>query len=148
MIPVVSVAAPLPDVFPDDFKELLNSMHMDEPGSYVKTDHIIFFIGRSAFRATRRKKQIETKKGIRGDIRLLAQNLFSILKKTIKNNHKLKWLTSYIMQLICTERETITILRESIDDICESEDKKSQISIFGLKSGLKLSMQNLQKLTA
>ena len=52
------------------------------------------------------------------------------------------------MQLICTERETITILRESIDDICESEDKKSQISIFGLKSGLKVSMQNLQKLTA
>ena len=38
MIPVVSLAAPLPEVLPDDFKEILNSMHKDEARSYVKTD--------------------------------------------------------------------------------------------------------------
>ena len=41
MIPVVSIAALLPDVLPNDFKEHLNSMHMDEGRSYVKTDRII-----------------------------------------------------------------------------------------------------------
>ena len=41
MIAVVSIAAPMPDVLPDDFKELLNSMHVDQARSYVTTDGII-----------------------------------------------------------------------------------------------------------
>ena len=45
-------------------------------------------------------------------------------------------------------RETITILGKSIDDFCKLHDKKSQISICGLKSGLKVSVRNLLKLTA
>ena len=45
-------------------------------------------------------------------------------------------------------RETITILGNSICDISELEDEKSQISICGLKSRLKVSIQNLLKLAA
>ena len=70
MIPVLSITAPVPDVLPNDLKELLNSLHIDEAGSYVMTDRIILLIGRSVFSATRRKKdkQIEIKKSIRGKL--------------------------------------------------------------------------------
>ena len=67
MIPVLSVAALLLDVLPDDY--------MDEAGSYLKTDHIILLTGSSALSVIRRKenKRIETKKSIRGKMRLLAR---------------------------------------------------------------------------
>ena len=45
-------------------------------------------------------------------------------------------------------REAVTILGKSIDDICELEDERSQISIRRLKSGLKIRIRNLLKLTA
>ena len=127
MIPVVSIAAPLPDVLPDDFKQLLNSMHMDEAGSYVKTDCIILLIGRSAFTATRRKKDkyIETKKNIRGKMRVLAR-IYLQYRKNYKEQSEIKMANMLHNLADMYRREPITILEKSID-ICELEDKKKQI---------------------
>ena len=81
MIPVVSVAAPVPDVLPDHFKGLLNYLHLDEAGSYLTTDGIILLIERSVFSATTRKKDKSKLKKVLEENETVSSNLSTIQEK-------------------------------------------------------------------
>ena len=98
-------------------------------------------IKRSAFSATRRKKdkQIKTKKSISGKMGVFAL-IYLQYSKNYKEQSEIQMADMLHNAADMYRRETITILGKSIDDICELEDEKSQISICGLKSGLKVSI--------
>ena len=58
-----------------EFKELLNTLHLDEAGNSVKSDPIILMIGSRLFNAKRKKTNIETgtKISVRTLMRLTAR---------------------------------------------------------------------------
>ena len=61
--------------FSDEFKELLNTLLLDDVANYLKTDQIILMLGYRSFGAIKRRtdKKIETKKTVRSRMRLLAR---------------------------------------------------------------------------
>ena len=58
-----------------EFKELLNTLHLDEVGNYVKSDPVILMIGSRLFNAKRKKtnKETGTKISVRTLMRLTAR---------------------------------------------------------------------------
>ena len=55
------------DSYPDGFKDLLNTLSLDEVGDYIKTDEIILMFGLRSFCALNRKKDkvTEARKSVR-----------------------------------------------------------------------------------
>ena len=66
------------DGYNDEFKKLLNTIHLDNVGTYVKNDKIVLFIGSRVFNSLRRKrhKMIGAQKILRAQVRLLVRLYF------------------------------------------------------------------------
>ena len=137
----------------EGFKELLNTLHLDKIGNYLKTDEIILMFGSRSFSALKRKKdkKTEAKRSVRARMRLTArvylafQDEYSRQSEIVVSDKLSNAGDMY-------RRETITVLGRAIDRLSEKsndDDKETaELSITGQKSGLKISILNLLKLTA
>ena len=56
MIPMISINSPNLEKYPDNFKELLQTLQQDSIGNYIKQDPILLSIGYRSFESLRRKK--------------------------------------------------------------------------------------------
>ena len=68
------------DGYNDEFKKLLNTIRLDNVGTYVKNDKkIVLFIGSGVFNSLRRKRHemIGAQKILRAQVRLLVRLYFS-----------------------------------------------------------------------
>nr|XP_047142833.1 uncharacterized protein LOC124817083 [Hydra vulgaris] len=134
----------------NDFVNLLNTLQLDDIGNYIKTDKIILMIGSRSYSALKRKKDkvSETKKLVRSRMRLTARLYLSF--KSIYNNQKAVKLDNILNNAAdkyC--REVITIVGEAINSLSEkSNEDLDHLLLSAQKSGLKISILNLLKLTA
>ena len=152
MVPMVNISeANHLTEYSKEFKELLNTLLLDEVGNYIKTDVIILMFGERSFNSSRRNKDkvIETKKSFRARMRLIAR-LYLCFRKlyakqsTISLNNRM----NNAADMYC--REVITILGQAVSELCEKsmQEDIDGTSILDQKSGLKVSILNLLKLTA
>ena len=140
------------DSFSNDYKELLNTILQDEIGNYIKNDKIILMFGERSFGALKRRKDkvTETRKSVRARMRLTARVYLAFCEAYAKqtgvtlDNPLNNTADMY-------RREAITVLGRAVNDISEkaSDDKDvGSMSVSGQKSGLKVSILNLLKLTS
>lgn len=150
MLPMVSLQSiDKYDSISDGFKSLLNTLRLDDIADIVKTDDVILMIGNRFYNSLKRKqdKRTEYTKYVRSRIRLTAR-----IYKAFKTRYDRQ--TGVILD--CKEnnsadifrRETITILAEAINEICDKENSDSDVSVTEQKSGLKISILNLLKANA
>ena len=141
------------DGYNDEFKELLNTLRLDDVGAYVKKDKIILMIGSRAFNSLRRKrdKMIGAQKTVRAQMRLLAR-LYLSFQKTYKNQTVIKFDDPANNAADLFHREVITVLGDAINNLTESAEESEFDEpvgfVTGQKSGLKINILNLLKLTA
>ena len=134
------------------FRNLLNTLHQDKVGDYIKTDKIILMIGNRSFSALKRKKdkKTETSKYVRARMRLTARIYMAFRdeyakQKDIKLEEKLNNAADIY------RREVITVLGRAINQLCEKStdgDVATAVTVTDQKSGLKINILNLLKLTA
>ena len=153
MIPAISIdSSCILESYSDNFKALLNTLQLDDVGSYIQTDGIILMVGARSFAGVRRKKdkQNEANKSVRGRMRLLTRvylafrDLYS--KQTEIILQETKGDASDMFR-----RETITILGNAVVGMCEKSETNTveeSNSVTDLKSGLMISILNLLKLSA
>ena len=153
MLPMVSIeSAKHAEKFSNAFKSLLNTLRLDKVGDCIKSDEIILMIGNRSFNCLKRKKdkKEETSKYVRARMHLTARVLIAFKnvydnQTEVKIEHKLENAADIF------RRETIIILGEAINEICEkpetvdTEVADSNESLTGQKSGLKISILNLLK---
>ena len=159
MLPMVSMENHFFDNYEDDFKELLNSMHMDHVADTAKTDEIILMIGRRFFNSIKRKKDKKTEclKYVRSRMRLTARLYLSF--KTVlgtESENRPAGLQNNAADMF--RRETITLFGEAVNVLCtkerggdddDAEDLQTAgCTITGQKSSLKISILNLVKSNA
>ena len=88
MIPKISITeSEVIDGYNDEFKKLLNTIRLDNVGTYVKNDKkIVLFIGSGVFNSLRRERHemIGAQKILRAQVRLLVRLYFSF-QKTYKS---------------------------------------------------------------
>ena len=150
MVPLVSVTSPLTfKEYTSDFKELLNTLQLDEIGNYIKTDKIILMIGMRSFNSIGRKrdKVTEGRKTVRSRMRLIAR-IYLSFRVLYDEQTDIKLSDPLGNAADLYRRETMLILGRTIDTLCEKPDSDlGPMSISGQKSGLKISILNLLKLT-
>ncbi|XP_065673105.1 uncharacterized protein LOC124805852 isoform X2 [Hydra vulgaris] len=150
LIPMVSIASEDYENYSNDFVNLLNTLQLDDIGNYIKTDKVILMIGSRSYSALKRKKDkvSETKRLVRSRMRLTARLYLSF--KSIYNNQKAVKLDNILnnaADIYC--REVITIVGEAINSLSEKSNEDSDhLLLSAQKSGLKISILNLLKLTA
>ncbi|XP_065681675.1 uncharacterized protein LOC124811063 isoform X2 [Hydra vulgaris] len=150
MIPMVSIASKDYENYSNDFVNLLNTLQLDDIGNYIKTDKIILMIGSRSYSALKRKKDkiSETKRLVRSRMRLTARLYLSF--KSIYSNQKAVKIDNILnnaADMYC--REVITIVGEAINSLSEKSNEDSDhLLLSAQKSGLKISILNLLKLTA
>lgn len=114
MMPIISLptAESLTENLPDDFKELLNSLHMGEVSDKIQSDEILLMIGCRYFKSLHKKrdKKLETTKYVRGRLRLSARIYIEFEKQMKLQNIFLDDACQNSSDLF--RRETITILGE------------------------------------
>ena len=152
MVPVVSInSVPIIQQYPDDFKELLTTLLLDEIGNYVKTDQIILMVGMRSFNSLRRKKDkvVEGKKTVRSRMRLLARLYLKFLSFYNQQTNVI------VIDLLGNaadlyRKESMHLLGSAINKLCEDQGDKdlNSLSISGQKSGLKIGILNLLKSTS
>ena len=151
MVPMVSVASTQHlENFHSDFKDLLNTLILDVVGNYIKTDEIILMIGARSFGALKRKKDkvTETKKSVRSRMRLTAR-IYLCFREIYSKQSEVQLIEPLNNSGDMYSREAIIILGRAVNSISEkSSDDMNQTSISGQKSGLKVSILNLLKLTS
>ena len=146
MIPAISIdSSCILESYSDNFKALLNTLQLDDVGSYIQTDGIILMVGARSFAGVRRKKdkQNEANKSVRGRMRLLTRvylafrDLYS--KQTEIILQETKGDASDMFR-----RETITILGNAVVGMCEKSETNTveeSNSVTDLKSGLMISIE-------
>ena len=153
MLPMVSIASYQHlDSFTNDFKELLNTLLLDKIGNYIKTDEVILMFGQRSFGALKRKKDkvTEAKKSVRARMRLTAR-VYLTFHEIYTTQTEVHFDDCLNNAADMYRREAITVLGRAINDISEkaSDDKEiGSTSVCGQKSGLKVSILNLLKLTS
>ena len=153
MMPLVDIAKTQKlDDFSDEFKELLNTLHLDKVGNLIKTDQVILMIGSRSYASLKRKKDkvTETKKSVRARMRLVARlyltflELYQAQTSVTLENREENAADMY-------RRETVYILANAINQLCDKPDfdgiDGSIESITNQKSGLKVSIFNTLKLS-
>nr|XP_047142840.1 uncharacterized protein LOC124817088 [Hydra vulgaris] len=142
MVPIVSLTSIIKvDEYPDDFKELLSTLILDEVGDCVKTDEIILMVGLRSFDSLKKKKDkfIEGCRTVRARMRLLAR-IYLLFKLYYKQQTSVKLVLEMNNAADMFRRETMDILSKSINKLCENPDTElKEFSISGQKSGLKIS---------
>jgi len=135
----------------DDFKKLLGSLQMDEVSKYLITDEIILMIGARSFASSKRKKDkvVETNKNVRGKMRLLSR-LYLTFREVYSNQTDVRILNPLNNASDMFRREVITLLGTTINKLCETDNIQEgcDASITSQKSGLKVNILNLLKLSA
>ena len=151
MMPLVSVSSSLSiDNYSDGFKSLLNTLRLDEVGDYIKTDKIVLMIGARSFGALKRRKDkiTETLKSVRARMRLVAR-IYLSFREIYCKQLEVRLANQMNDASDMYRREVILILGQAINLISERNEKDvNHISITGQKSGLKISILNLIKLSA
>lgn len=144
MLPVASVQkCKLVEKQTHAFKELLNSLRLDEVVNYIKTDPIILMIGVRLLKAHYKKKdkEVETRCFVRARTRLTARLYLSFLN-VYENQSEVKLNDMF-------RRELITVLDRAINMATEKPpDELVDASVINQKSGLKVNILNLIKLTS
>ena len=142
-----------------EFLDLLKTLRLDRIGDYIKGDKILMMIGYRSFNALRRKKdkKKEVTRTVRSRMRLLARVYLPF--KDIYNDQSEITLTDPLKNAAdMYRRETIYILGQAINQITDPDDEaedeaeyaigmSSGSSVTGQKSGLKISILNLLKLS-
>ena len=151
MLPITSVTEmEVVDNLNLEFKGLLNTLHVDDVSNYIKQDEIILMIGSRAFNSLRRKRDkiVGSKKTVRAQMRLMARVYLSFRDTYSKQNTlKLKDSENNVSDMF--RREVIQILGESISNMTELPIEGSDdFSVSSQKSGLKISILNLLKLSS
>ena len=150
MVPVVSVKQQFHfDNCSSDFKELLNTIQLDEVGNYVKSDRIILMFGWRSFNPLRKKKDkaVEGRKTVRTQMRLVAR-LYLAFCNLYNSQTDVQLVEPMNNAADIYRRETILILGRTIDKICEKPDSElTSHSVSNQKSGLKIGILNLLKKT-
>ena len=150
MVPVVSVKQQFHfDNCSSDFKELLNTIQLDEVGNYVKSDRIILMLRWRSFNPLRRKKDkaVEGRKTVRTQMRLVAR-LYLDFCNLYNSQTDVQLVEPMNNAADIYRRETILILGRTIDNICEKPDSElTSHSVSNQKSGLKIGILNLLKKT-
>ena len=150
MVPVVSLTATVSfENYPDGFKELLSDLQQDDTGNCVKTDSIILMLGFRSYTSLKRRKGkvIESRKTVRTRMRLLAR-VYLKFKSFYTQQSEVRLTDVLNNARDVYRRETTHVLCRAIEELCEQEDEElKKLTITGQKSGLKLSILNLLKLT-
>jgi len=152
VIPMINIAnSSHYDNFSDEFKDLLNTLLLDDVGNYVKSDEIILMFGMRSFNSLKRKKDkvVEARKSVRSRMRLTAR-LYLRFRAIYNEQSEIVLNDSMNNAADMYRREAIAILGQTVNEISEQKvDQEVQsASISNQKSGLKISVLNLLKLTA
>nr|XP_047130473.1 uncharacterized protein LOC105843290 isoform X3 [Hydra vulgaris] len=133
MIPLMPIEAMVRiDSLDNNFKAVINKMIQDDISALAKSDPIIIMIGARIYKANKCKKEkkFEVEKRVRGTMRQLAR-----LYSTFKNS-----LVSSFDASDMFKKENISHLNNAIRELTED--------INGMKSGLKVHLQNVIKRVA
>ena len=153
MLPMVSVEqCQGTEQYSVGFRNLLNTLHQDKVGDYIKTDKIILMIGNRSFSALKRKKdkKTETSKYVRARMRLTAR-IYMAFRDEYAKQRDIKLEEKLNNAADIYRREVITVLGRAINQLCEKStdgDVATAVTVTGQKSGLKINILNLLKLTA
>ena len=153
MLPMVSVEqCQGMEQYSVGFRNLLNTLHQDKVGDYIKTDKIILMIGNRSFSALKRKKdkKTETSKYVRARMRLTAR-IYMAFRDEYAKQRDIKLEEKLNNAADIYRREVITVLGRAINQLCEKStdgDVATAVTVTGQKSGLKINILNLLKLTA
>ena len=107
-------------------------------------------IGARSYASLKRKKDkvTETKRSVRARMRLLAR-IYICFQNVYKNQAEIQLQEPSNNSADMYRREVILLLGKAINQILEKHNKESDnLSITGQKSGRKISILNLLKLTA
>ena len=141
MLPVVSVEkCKLVEKLTQAFKELLNSLRLDEVGNYIKTDPITLVIGERMFKAHNKKKDkgIERRGFVRGCVRLTAR-LYLSFCNVYENQSEVKLNDGQNNASDMFRRKLITVLDRAINTVLEKPlEELVHTSVTNQKSGLKV----------
>ena len=135
------------------FRNLLNTLHQDKVRDYIKTDKIILMIGNRSFSALKRKKdkKTETSKYVRARMRLTAR-IYMAFRDEYAKQSEIKLEEKLNNAADIYRREVITVLGRAINQLCEmstdGDNMPTTVTVTGQKSGLKVNILNLLKLTA
>ena len=133
------------------FKDLLSTLLLDEVGNYIKTDEIILMFGERSFNSLKRKKDkvVECKKYVRARMRLTGR-VYLCFRKLYSEQSDVSLNDAMNNAGDMYRREVITILGQAVNEISEksvADDVQNNL-ISNQKSGLKVSILNLLKITA
>ena len=148
MLPMVAVSeASKTQHLNEDFKSLLNTLQEGEIGTLCKTDKIILMIGNRSFTSSKRKsdKKIEGQKTTRAQMRLFAR-VYLAFKGIYKGQNEVILVDQQNNSADIFRRETITILGQAINKLCEKPEDNTGIT--AQKSASKVAILNLLKLCA
>ena len=153
MMPMVEVRK-VDDIkeYNPDFLALLNTLQLDDVGNCIKSDRIILMIGNRSFAALKRKKDkiTETKKSVRARMRLTAR-LYLTFKDLAKKQSTVVLDDEQGNASDMYRREAIGLLTETINTLTDkpsNDNEGKSASLTDQKSGLKITIFNLIKLTA
>ena len=138
---------------PEDFKQLLSTLKVDDISALIMKDPVIQMVGRRSYNALKRRtdKVAEGKRTVRGRMRLLGRlyvrhrEMYESQSDVIADD-----LIGNAGDLF--RRESVFILSEAVEQICikvsDPNDVDHGDSVTTQKSGLKLSILNLLKLVS
>ena len=154
MLPMVSVEqCQGMEQYSVGFRNLLHTLHQDKVGDYIKTDKIILMIGNRSFSALKRKKdkKTETSKYVRARMRLTAR-IYMAFRDEYAKQSEIKLEEKLNNAADIYRRELVTVLGRAINQLCEKstdgDNMPTTVTVTGQKSGLKVNILNLLKLTA
>lgn len=132
--------------FPAEFREIVRSIRLDEVGEKIRGDNIILMIGNRSYGAAKRKqdKKNEVVRVVRARMRLTGRLYICFMRHYSMQKEVKIELENNAGDMY--NRETVTILGKAINELCEKEN--SSDTITNQKSGLKINILNLLKLTS
>ena len=148
---MVAITKPISlEDYPEEYKELLSTLHLDEVGNYLKSDLIIVMVGLRSFNSLKRKrdKVVEVRKTVRSRMRLLVR-MYLRFKVCYGSQDEVTLSDMLNNSGDMFRKETIFILNDAINDLCEKPNEETiQNSTSNQKSGLKVNILNSLKLCA
>ncbi|XP_066911407.1 uncharacterized protein [Clytia hemisphaerica] len=153
VVPVVSINDTVVNSISElnsGFKDLLNTLHLDAVGNYIKTDKIILMVGERSYSAIKRKKDklLANSRTVRSLIRLMARVYLTF--KEIYDGQSAVVINDMANNASdMYRREGLSILAEAADRLALKEDETTGQTevVDAQKSGLKISILNMIKKT-
>lgn len=152
LVPVVEIEkAESLNEYSEGFKSLLNTLHLDLVGNFAKSDPIILMVGARSHTAIKRKqdKVNENMRTVRSRMRLMSR-VYLAYREIYQDQ------SNVVIQDLSNDssdmyrREGISILALAAEKLSEKdtkEDYNNNGAVLNQKSGLKVSILNMIKLT-